>query len=88
MQIQSGIIVKFHGPTDTLGSRWVAKIPGSNHRISIGYDYSTNIAGNIQKAAELYVQKYFPEWQKELAQVQSITMVDKESYCVSLGCIM
>ena len=51
------IVTKYHGPTDTKGSRITASYDG--RRITVGYDHGIDIDGNHKKAAKAFAAKHF-----------------------------
>ena len=56
-RIQSSVIVKFAGPTDHRGARWIVKDQRWPDRVTVPYDYSVGIAQNVTAAAEAYLTK-------------------------------
>ena len=50
------IVTKYHGPTDTKGSRIVASYNG--RRITVAYDHGLDIDGNHKKAAVAFSAKH------------------------------
>ena len=56
--INSAIKVKYAGPTDYKGSRWI--VSGPHGRITVGYDHALNTEENILNAAVAYRGRHCP----------------------------
>ena len=80
MKILSSIVVKFAGPTNCRGARWIAKSARWADRVTTAYDYSTGTAGNVRAAAEAYLSRFGID-----AEITGIVEIDGSSYAVAFG---
>lgn len=56
--INSAVRVRYAGPTDYKGSRWI--VNGPYGRITVGYDHAFNIEENVMYAAITYRDRHCP----------------------------
>ena len=54
------ITTKYHGPTNSNGSRITASYDG--RRVTKSYDHALNSTGNHEAAALAFIAKHFPEY--------------------------
>ena len=54
------ISTKYHGPSNTKGSRFTASYDGK--RITKSYDYAIDAHENHEAAALAFIEKHFPEY--------------------------
>jgi len=57
--INSAIAVRYAGPTDYKGSRWI--VSGHHGRITVGYKSELNTEDNILNAAIAYRDRHCPD---------------------------
>jgi hypothetical protein len=58
------ITIKYVGPTNTKGSRWIATAEGG-HKVTVSYDYALNSEQNAMEAAKALCKKL--DWKGTLA---------------------
>ena len=58
------ITIKYVGPTNTKGSRWIATAEGG-HKVTLGYDYALNSEQNAIAAAKALCNKL--NWSGKMA---------------------
>lgn len=76
--INSAVRVRYAGPTDYKGSRWI--VSGPHGRITVGYDHALNTEENILNAAVAYRDRHCPNARLP----ESILEIDSGVYAVEI----